>query len=222
MGQELPGELRVRRGASGAEVARLEQRDAEAMRLFERAIACARSSGFVQHEALASEVAGRFYLSREIDKVARVYLEQARDGYSRWGADAKVRQLERLYGLQPAEGPAEMSASCTVSAPVEQLDLATVLKVSEAVAGEIEPERLLEMLIRTAVEQAGADTGVLLLARGSELRAEAQATTEGGELRVGCAVPAWRRGSPGVSSMGSSAPTSGFSSTTWSGSGTRL
>ena len=79
------------------------------------------------------------------------------------------------------------------------------------------------MLIRTAVEQAGADTGVLLLARGSELRVEAQATTEGGELRVRLRSSSLEARVPrSVVDGVVSTDLSGFSSTTWSGSGTRL
>src|ERR1700688_3315346 len=70
-----------------------------------------------------------------------------------------------------------------ISAPVEHLDLATVMKVSQAVSGEIVLEKLLDTLMRTAIEQAGAGRGLLILARGAEQRIEAEATT-GGEAVV--------------------------------------
>ena len=67
----------------------------------------------------------------------------------------------------------------TIGAPVEQLDLATVMKVSQAVSGEIVLEKLLDTLMRTAIAQAGAERGLLILPRGAEQRIEAEATTSG-------------------------------------------
>ena len=111
------------------------------------------------------------------------YLRNARHGYLRWGADGKVRQLDALYPhlreAEPAPGP-----TSTIGAPVEHLDLATVLKVSQAVSGEIVLEKLLDTLMRTALEHAGAERGLLLLPRGDELRIAAEATTSGDTVIV--------------------------------------
>src|SRR4030095_8970592 len=72
----------------------------------------------------------------------------------------------------------------TIGAPVNHLDLATVIKVSQAVSGEIVLEQLLDTLMRTALEQAGAERGLLLLPRGDELRLAAEATTSGNTVSV--------------------------------------
>jgi predicted ATPase len=69
-----------------AELARLEGRDLDAMRLYEEAIRAARENGFVQNEGLVNELAAQFYLKRGIEKVARSYLRDARYCYLRWGA----------------------------------------------------------------------------------------------------------------------------------------
>ena len=66
-------------------------------------------------------------------------------------------------------------ATATIQAPVEHLDLATVIKVSEAVSGEIVLERLIDTLMRTAIEHAGAERGLLILPRGDDYRIEAEA-----------------------------------------------
>src|SRR5712672_894186 len=81
----------------GAEIARIEGRDIDAMRLYELAIRSARANGFIHNEALAYELAARFYAARGFEEFAHVYLRNARDGYVRWGADGKVRQLDELY-----------------------------------------------------------------------------------------------------------------------------
>src|SRR5208337_1471309 len=76
------------------------------------------------------------------------------------------------------------SDTSTIAAPIEQLDLATVIKVSQAASSEIEFEKLIDTLMRTAIEQAGAERGLLALARGAELRIAAEATTSGDKVIV--------------------------------------
>jgi hypothetical protein len=88
-----------------AEIARLEGRDADAMRLYEQAILSARDHGFVQNEGLAHEVAARFYAVRGAESIAHSCLRNAKYCYLRWGADGKVKQLDRLHPhLSVADG----------------------------------------------------------------------------------------------------------------------
>jgi PAS domain S-box-containing protein len=166
-----------------AEIARLEGRDADAMRLYERAIRSARDHGFVQNEGLAHEVAARFYAARGIETTAHLHLRNARECYLRWGADGKVGQLDRLYPhLRDAPVPA--SAIATIGTPVERLDVGTVLKASQAVSGEIELGELIKTLLRISIEHAGAERGLLILFQDDEPRIAAQATTGRGEVEV--------------------------------------
>src|SRR5258708_23440934 len=72
----------------------------------------------------------------------------------------------------------------TMGAPVEHLDLATVIKVSQAISSEIVLEKLIDALMRTALQQAGADRGALLLLQMRTLRIAAEATTDGSEMVV--------------------------------------
>jgi len=166
-----------------AEIARLEGRDTDAMRLYEQAIRSASENGFVQNEGLAHEVAARFYATRGVKTVAHAYLREARRCYLRWGAFGKVRQLEQLHPhLRDAPVPA--SATATIGAPVEQLDVGTVLKAAQAVSGEIVLGKLIETLLRIAVEHAGAARGLLILFPGDEPRIVAEATTGRGQVEV--------------------------------------
>src|SRR3979490_796073 len=132
-----------------AEIARLEGRDADAMRLYEQAIRWALAHGFAQNEGLAHEVAARFYAARGVETIAHAYLRNARRCYLRWGALGKGRQLERLTPWLAEESAASVP-SATINAPVEQLDLDTVVKASQAVSGEIELGKLTETLLRIA------------------------------------------------------------------------
>jgi PAS domain S-box-containing protein len=166
-----------------AEIARLEGREFDAERLYEQAIRSARANGFIHNEALANEVASRFYTAHGFKKIARVYLQDARHGYLRWGADGKVRQLERLHPYL-REAPAPASPTATIGARVEHLDVGTVLKAAQAVSGEIVLDKLIERLMRIAVEHAGAERGLLILFQGDEPRIAAEATTGRGQVEI--------------------------------------
>ena len=123
------------------------------------------------------------FLARGFEKTAHAYLRDARYGYLRWGADGKVRQLEELYPQLKGEAPV-LGLTSTIGTPVEHLDLDTVLKVSQAVSGEVVLEKLIDMLMRTAIEHAGAERGLLILSRSGERRIEAEATTSGDTIVV--------------------------------------
>jgi PAS domain S-box-containing protein len=167
-----------------AEIARIEGRILEAQDLYEKAIRSARVHGFVHNEAIANELAGRFYARRGYDKVATTYLREARYCYVRWGADGKVRQLDQLYPYLRAEKSSLSDATTTIETSVDQLDLTTVIKVSEAVSGEIVLEKLIDTLMRTAIEHAGAERGLLILPRGDEYRIEAEARISSSTMKV--------------------------------------
>jgi PAS domain S-box-containing protein len=160
----------------GAEIARIEGRDLDAMRLYEQAIRSAHTNGFVHNEGLAYEVAARFYSARGSETSANVHLRNARACYLRWGADGKVRQLDRLYPHLAA--PEGQHAAAIVGSPLQQLDVASVVKASQALSSEIELPKLIEQLMTIAIENAGADRGLLILPSGAEylIRAEARAT----------------------------------------------
>ena len=159
-----------------AEVARIEGRDLDAMRFYDQAIRYAQQSGFQHNEALANEIAGKFYLGHGLEMIGHTYLRNARYCYTRWGAHGKVKQLEKSHP-NLREGPSPLHPMTTIGATVEQLDLATVVKMSQAVSGEILLEKLIDTLMVTALEHAGAERGLLILAQGDEQQIEAEATT---------------------------------------------
>jgi PAS domain S-box-containing protein len=167
----------------GAEIARIEGRVLDAQELYDKAIRAAHKYGFVHNEAIANELAGSFYAARGFEKIATTYLRDARSCYLRWGADAKVRQLEQLYPqIKPEKAISD--ATATIHTPVGQLELATVIKVSEAVSSEIVLERLIDTIMRTALEHAGAERGLLILARGDDYGIEAEAQTSSDQVIV--------------------------------------
>jgi PAS domain S-box-containing protein len=172
-----PENFENRAALVGAEMARIEERDVDAMRLFEQAIHSARANGFLHNEALAYERASAFYAARGFHQFAELYLRNARYGYLRWGAEGKVRQLEEMHPHLTMEERAPGPTS-TIGASAEKLDTEAVIKASQAVSGEILLDRLIETLMRIALEHAGAQRGILILLRGETPQIEAEATTE--------------------------------------------
>jgi PAS domain S-box-containing protein len=181
--KNCPDTFENRAALVAAEIARIEGRELESERFYEKAIRSANANGFDHNEALGNELAARFHSARGFEKIAQAYRRDARYYYLRWGATAKVRQLEELYphlrSQESISGP--MS---TMGAPVEHLDLATVIKISQAVSSEIVLKKLIDTLMRTAVEHAGAQRGLLILPHGLEQRIEAEATTSGNSIFV--------------------------------------
>ena len=172
-----------------AEIARLADRPVEAMELYDQAIEEAGSQGFMQYEALANELAAKFWLARGKPDFAVRYLNRARLGYRAWGARRKEATLQRAYPQLVAElsypaettqiateEPRRMSvgalrysqyAKLTGYNSGSQLELAAVLKASQAISGEIVLEKLLDRLLRVVLENAGAQRGSLILRRDS-------------------------------------------------------
>ncbi|MEH1816568.1 MAG: AAA family ATPase [Nostoc sp.] len=157
----------------------------EAMDYYDRAIASAKENTYIQEEALANELAGKFYLNWGKEKVAQAYMQEAYYSYARWGAKAKVADLERRYpqllalilhqthspfstnetifslaSVTPTNSDTTHSSSVSVA-----LDLATVLRASQTLSGEIEFEKLLSSLLEIVIENAGADKCVFMLLR---------------------------------------------------------
>jgi PAS domain S-box-containing protein len=177
-----PDNFENRAALVSAEIARIEGRDLDAERLYEEAIRSARANGFVHNEAVAYEVAARFYAGRGFEEFARVYLQKARNCYQRWGADGKLRQLDRLHpGLTAPEahGP-----TANIASSVQQLDVATVVKASQAVSSEIVLSKLIERLMTVAIENAGADRGLLILPAEDDHVIQAEAKAAGDQIDV--------------------------------------
>ena len=175
--RHCPENFSNRAALVGAEVARIERRELDAEKLYERAISSARAEGLVHNEALANELAGRFYLARGFEFIANAHLREARDCYSRWGADGKVQQLEAHY---PRLGTADRrGATQGTSSPDQQLDVAAVTKASQALSSEMLLPRLIERLMTIALQNAGADRGLLILPDRNDYHVEAEARTGG-------------------------------------------
>ncbi|MEH1771219.1 MAG: AAA family ATPase [Nostoc sp.] len=170
-----------------AEKARVLGQWFEAEELYEQAMQGARDHEYLQEEALAYELAAKHYLVRGRQKIAQTYMKEAHYCYERWGATAKVKDLETRYPqLFPqssgvAETPIRTTSGTTSSTSHTALDLATVMKAAQAISSEIELERLLTSLMQILIENAGAQTGCLLLDNSGEWTIEATCELNDGE-----------------------------------------
>jgi PAS domain S-box-containing protein len=174
------------------EIARIEGRDLEAMRLYDQALRSARDNNFVHQEALAAEIASRFYRSRGFDKIADVYLRDAHAAYARWGAQGKVRQLEQHYPQLREQS--SMAPTSTFSAGPQALDILAVFQASQAISGQIILDDLLKTLMRIVLENAGASQGYLLLAENDDLFIRAHAEVRSTETGVEVMPPTMASG----------------------------
>ncbi|WP_426559117.1 AAA family ATPase, partial [Dapis sp. BLCC M172] len=149
----------------------------EAIDLYDRAIVEAQANEYIQEEALANELAAKFYLDWGKEKFAVGYMQSAYSCYAQWGAKAKTEQLEQTYPqflipiLQKSpqsvstqtDFPSSSPSLSTVSSNTSIFDLASTIKASQAISGEIEFNVLVSKLMQILIENAGANKGVLLL-----------------------------------------------------------
>jgi predicted ATPase/signal transduction histidine kinase/DNA-binding NarL/FixJ family response regulator/tRNA A-37 threonylcarbamoyl transferase component Bud32 len=177
-----------------AEKARVLGEKEQAMDYYDRAIQHSSEQGYIQEEALANELAAEFYLSLGREKVAKTYMTDAYYGYIRWGANAKVADLEERYPqlivrmpeIDTSSGsnyPTITATSSTSTGSQKALDFDTVMKASLAISGEIVLDSLLEKLMGILLENAGAQTGCLIASKSGEFVVEAAGEVDG-DVRV--------------------------------------
>lgn len=163
----------------------------EAIELYDEAIAGAKENEYIQEEALANELAAKFYLDWGKVKVAQTYMIEAYYCYSHWGAKAKIKDLYQRYpellapileqqkiSLNPFKtiaclGKTQATMSNNTTGISDALDFASVIKASQALSSEIELEQLIAQLMQVMMENAGATKGVLMLSQDSQLTVEA-------------------------------------------------
>jgi predicted ATPase/signal transduction histidine kinase len=177
-----PSTFASREALIAAELARIDGRNDEAIARYDFAIGCARDAGFVHQEALAYELAAGFYRARGAGIAAALHQESARSRYARWGAAAKVGDLERIQGNPEREG--SVPDRTGGGARLADLEFAPILGATQVVSGEIDLHRLVRTLLTTVLEHAGAQRGLLILAQGTEVSMAAEATVLLGAVNV--------------------------------------
>ncbi|WNZ48681.1 ATP-binding protein [Leptolyngbya boryana CZ1] len=185
-----------------AETYKLREDWPAAILAYESAIAGAKANGYVQEEALANELAAKFYLTWDKEKIAAGYLQEAYYCYARWGAKAKAADLEQCYPqllqpiLQATNQPLTiLETLATISAPTyslhstsskssssssinQTLDFSTLLQMSQTFASTIALDELLQTLALTLLQNSGADQCALLLCENNQWQVRVMANLE--------------------------------------------
>ncbi|MGL4622971.1 MAG: PAS domain-containing protein, partial [Chroococcidiopsis sp.] len=162
-----------------AEKARVLGQFFEAEEFYERAISGASENEFIQEEALAYELAAKHYLARGREKIAQTYMKEAHYCYDRWGAKAKVKELETRYpqffsqSYRDAPTAIPITSETVSNTSLIAFDLTAVMKASQTISREIELEQLLRSLMQILIQNAGAQTGYLILENSGEWLVEA-------------------------------------------------
>ncbi|MCF8483473.1 MAG: GAF domain-containing protein [Rhodospirillum sp.] len=173
--ESCPETYRDRHLLLEAEAARMGDHAMEALRFYEQAIATAREQGHMHVEGIALERASGHARTLGLETMARAYLVDARYTFERWGAVAKVRQLDRLHPWLDQATRGYRDSGEAVGAGSGDLDLAAVIKAQQAVSGQIVLSQLVEALLRIVVEHAGADRGLLLMRQNATYQIAAEA-----------------------------------------------
>ncbi|MBF0396918.1 MAG: AAA family ATPase, partial [Desulfobacterales bacterium] len=166
-----------------AEFLRIKGKIDNAQKLYIKAIEGAKANGYIQEEALANELAAKFYISQGNEKSARVYMQDAIYLYQRWGAIAKVNDLNKKYPeFQIRDAILTVNSKKTITATISSrtaiLDLATVIKASQAISVEIVLSKLLENMMHIVIENAGAQKGFVILEDEGQFFIEAYGSIE--------------------------------------------
>jgi class 3 adenylate cyclase len=156
------------------ELKRLENNVTEALTFYQQAADKAVESQLMHMEALALELAGLLCMKNNLKFEAQQWLQQAGAVYSRWGAHAKQKRLkEKFPSVDFVETKDKISRTMTkfstatesVSMLNETLDLATVMKASSTISGEVRFDELLNKMMKITMENAGAQSGILFIDR---------------------------------------------------------
>jgi len=165
-----------------------------ASQMYDWAVNEARNNSFVHDEALCCEFAARFYIKRKQHRVSTVYCKQALKACQQWGADAKVKHLMEQFpqlqqtinkgSIHPKLAVTTQELKSSTVGPSIQLDMASLLKASQAISSTIILDDLIKTLLANVVENAGAQKGFLILKRKGKLFVEAQGSVNSEEILV--------------------------------------
>ena len=195
-----------------AERARVLGKDKKAMELYDLAIAGANENEFLQEEALAYELAAKFYLSKGKTLIAQAYMIEARYRYLKWGAMAKVKHLDTTYPklldipseseriqvtetisttntIQTAKTTKTSTSTSKTEKGSQKLDINTIMKASQTISGEIRFEKLLEKMMGILIENAGAQKGILLLEKNGQWFIEGEGRVNKKEVKLMHSMP---------------------------------
>lgn len=147
-----------------AEIAIIEHEPLETVvDQFKKAMDSIGANDFIQFQALCNELCGKFWLSQGNETIAKTFIREAYYLYKQWGAYRKVALLEQQFSQYIMQEKSGTGSNGIHSITYSSIDMMCILKSAQAISSEIKIEKLLTILIRTMIENAGAQRGCLLL-----------------------------------------------------------
>ncbi|MEN6566464.1 MAG: AAA family ATPase [Veillonellales bacterium] len=171
-----------------AERHRVLKHDMEAMEFYDLAADEARQNDFLHMEALSYELAAEFYLTKGRIIIAKAYMREALYRYTRWGAAAKVKQLEKKHPHLLLRWNCRMPEISKNSDPLfglgqsisEHIDMQAIMKTALVISKELDITVLCQNILQLVICNAGAEKGCLILNENGKLTIEAQNLTNPG------------------------------------------
>ncbi|MGE7113687.1 AAA family ATPase [Lysinibacillus sp. NPDC047702] len=137
--------------------------------VYEQAIEVAHQYGHLHDIGIISECFAKYSIEIGKNMQAKVYINEAYIAFQKWGALAKLAQLEQEYGdLLLVKKTSDL----------ERVDYLTIVSSTQALSDEIEINQLLYKLLRIMLQNAGAEYGALIFDNNGEWFLEAYGTTE--------------------------------------------
>ncbi|OCT15646.1 hypothetical protein A8709_16420 [Paenibacillus pectinilyticus] len=132
---------------------------------YESAIRQAREQGFIQHEAIATELAGKYYKQAGREKIAKTYLIDAYLGFVSWGAKAKADELIARYPgyLSSLHESPDWATTKISDYSLQALDFMTIMNTSRSLSSEVNLEQLIKRLMEIVTYSSGAERSILVL-----------------------------------------------------------
>ncbi len=166
-----------------AETARVLGQEKDARHHYSLAAEYAAENRLLNEEALALELTAKFWLGTGEEKIAASYFKEAHRRYRTWGAVAKVNQITENYHGLIKEYTVDTRRS-TDSPMTETIDLPAIINTVQSLSSETDLSELLKTITTTAIVNAGAKRGVVILSDkeggGLSVRAEGEANKQAG------------------------------------------
>ncbi len=178
-----------------AEIDRVTHKPDQATLTYDQAIELAQQNNYLHEEAIANELASKFWLSLENNQNAKRYMAEAYNCYKQWGAIAKLNDLKKRYpGLvkeivkkhPPVSAQIRTAATSRFS---DSLDLTTIVKATQALSSEIKLDKLLSKLMKITIENAGAEKGFLIQSKNGQLIIASSAADDFDNIEITQSIP---------------------------------
>lgn len=177
--KSCPENFKHKYGILYAELCRIKGRKHKADEFYEMAVKSAGENNFIQDQAIALELAGKFFNTLGFQERSKSYIWSAYKCYEQWGAKAKVNKLAEEYPYLK-----ELKASSEKDVFLSKIDMNTILKTFHALAEEINIQQLLKKIITIVMQNAGATRCILALEKNEELYIEAKGEIEIDEIKI--------------------------------------